>query len=107
MPRIVLLPCTELSHAYTTGYSTVALGRRYSCSPTTIAKRLRHCGITLRRARFVAIAIDAELLRQAYLAEHLPIAQIATRFGVSPSTIANKRRAYGIPIRPRRRACSF
>lgn len=102
MPRHISLPAQEICAAYLAGSSTVALARRYACSPTTIAKCLRCNGIALRRARFASIAIDAAELRRAYLDERLPIAQIAARFGVSPGTVSNKRRAFGIPLRPRR-----
>jgi transposase-like protein len=99
-----MLPCENLRAAYTAGQSTAALARRYACSPTTIAKHLRACGVPLRNARFAAIAIDAAALERKYLRERRPIAAIAAHFGVCSSTVGNKRRRYGIPIRPRRAA---
>ena len=48
MPRNILLPCDQLCSAYLAGQSTTMLAQRYSCSPTTIAKNLRRCGITPR-----------------------------------------------------------
>jgi len=104
MPRRIMLPCEDLRAAYTAGQSTAALARRYACSPTTVAKRLRACGVPLRSTRFVAIAIDPTALERMYLGERRPIAAIAAHLGVCPSTIGNKRRRYGIPIRPRRAA---
>ena len=101
MPQNVLLPCDELCSAYLAGQSTIALARRYGCSPTTIAKNLRMCGVTLRPSRFVPAQVDESILRQLYLDERWPIAAIAAHFGVSSSTIGNKRRRYGIPIRER------
>jgi hypothetical protein len=101
MPLRVLLPCDELCSTYLAGQSTTALARRYACSPTTIAKNLRECGIILRPSRFVPIHVDEAALRRAYLDERLPIAAIAAYFGVSASTIGNKRRRYGIPLRSR------
>ncbi len=101
MPRRIMLPCNELRAGYIAGQSTAALARRYACSPTTIAKYLRACGVPLRNSRFASIAIDAATLRRIYLDERRPIAAIAAFFGVSASTIGNKRRRYGIPIRPR------
>jgi transcriptional regulator of aromatic amino acid metabolism len=101
MPRNVLLPCDELCSAYLAGQSTTALARRYGCSPTTIAKNLRMCGITLRPSRFVPAQIEETALRRIYLDERWPITAIAAHFGVSASTIGNKRRRYGIPIRQR------
>jgi transposase-like protein len=106
MPRRRDLPCDELRASYLAGQSTSALARRYGCSPTTISKHLRDCGVALRPARFTPITFDADALRRAYLEERLPIAAIAARFGVSASTVGNKRRRLGIPPRPRRVAAS-
>jgi transposase-like protein len=103
MPRQLQIPHEIICAAYLAGSSTVALAQRFGCSPTTIAKCLRSSGVALRRARFAPIPIDAAELRRAYLDERLPIAQIAARFGISPGTVSNKRRAFGIPLRPRRR----
>jgi len=107
MPRRITLPCNELRAGYIAGQSTAALARRYACSPTTVAKYLRACGVPLRNSRFASIAIDAATLRRIYLDERRPIAAIAAYFGVSASTIGNKRRRYGIPIRPRRAAIAL
>jgi hypothetical protein len=96
------IPGDELVAAYLAGAGTPALARRYGCTPTTIAKRLRAAGITLRDARFPAIRVAEATLRRLYLDERLPIAALAAALGVSASTVGNKRRAYGIPIRPRR-----
>jgi transcriptional regulator of aromatic amino acid metabolism len=104
MPRCIDIPCDILAASYRAGQTTNTLARRHGCSPTTIAKRLRGCGVTLRDARFPAIGVAEAQLRQLYTEERLPLSAIAARLGVSISTIGNKRRAYGIPIRPRR-AC--
>src|SRR6187431_2765132 len=101
MPRNILLPNEQLRVAYLAGQSTTLLAHRYSCSPTTIAKHLRGCGITLRPARFAAAPIDEAALRRLYLEERWAIAAIAAYFGVCASTIGNQRRRYGIPMRPR------
>jgi transcriptional regulator of aromatic amino acid metabolism len=104
MSRCIDIPCDILAASYRAGQNTITLARRHSCSPTTIAKRLRGCGVALRDARFPAIGVAEALLRQLYIEERLPLSVIAARLGISVSTIGNKRRAYGIPIRPRR-AC--
>ena len=104
MPRRLSLPCADLAAAYLAGQSTIVLARRYACSPTTIAARLRAGGVCLRRSRFAAAAIDEAVLRRVYLEERRTIAAIAVYFGVSSSTIGNKRRQYGIPPRPRQHA---
>ena len=101
MPRNLLLPCDQLCSAYLAGQSTTMLAHRYSCSPTTIAKNLRICGITPRSSRFAPAQIEEAALRRLYLDERWPIAAIAAHFGVCASTIGNQRRRYGIPIRPR------
>jgi hypothetical protein len=101
MPRNILLPCDQLCSAYLAGQSTTILAHRYNCSPTTIAKKLRLCGITPRLSRFAPARIEEAALRRLYLGERWTIAAIAAHFGVSASTIGNQRRRYGIPIRPR------
>lgn len=101
MPRRISIPCDELCAGYSAGQSTGALARRYACSPTTVAKRLRACGVSPRSARFTPIPIDAAQLHRMYQVERRSIAAIAAFFGVSASTIGNKRRRYGIPVRPR------
>jgi hypothetical protein len=104
MPRTILLACDQLCSAYLAGQTTTTLAYRYSCSPTTIAKNLRRCGITLRLSRFAPVQIEEAALCRLYLGERWPIAAIAAHFGVSASTIGNQRRRYGIPIRPRHAA---
>ncbi len=100
--RQLNLPCEELRIRYEAGQSTTKLARRFGCSPTTITKYLRACGVTLRRSRFLPMPIDEATLRQLYLIERLPIKAIAAYFAVSVSTIGNKRRYYHIPARSRR-----
>jgi hypothetical protein len=106
MARPIDIASDELAAAYRAGWSTPALARRYGCSPATIAKRLRAAGVALRDARFRALPVAEGALRRLYLDERLPIAAIAAALGISASTVGNKRRAYGIPIRPRRGAAA-
>jgi hypothetical protein len=101
MRQRIDLPCDELGASYLAGATTPALALHYGCSPATIAKRLRGCGIALRDARFLPIGLPEAALRRLYVEERRPIAEIAAYFGVSASTVGNKRRLYGIPIRPR------
>ena len=82
--------------------SSTAIAQRYRCSPTTIIKYLRRCGIAIRPSRFLGTEIPEAALRRLYLEQRLPLVVIAAYFGVSVSTINNKRRRYNIPIRPRR-----
>jgi transcriptional regulator of aromatic amino acid metabolism len=104
MPRNILLPCEQLCYAYLAGQSTTMLAQRYNCSPTTIAKNLRLCGVTPRQSRFAPAQVEEAVLRRLYLDQRWPIAAIAAHFAVSASTIGNQRRRYGIPIRPRQEA---
>ncbi|MEO7913351.1 MAG: hypothetical protein ABIV47_27190 [Roseiflexaceae bacterium] len=101
MPRNILLSCDQLCSAYLAGQSTTMLAQRYSCSPTTIAKNLRLCGITPRPSRYTPAQVEEATLQRLYSVEHWPIAEIAAYFGVSASTIGNQRRRYGIQIRAR------
>lgn len=103
MPPRIELPCDELQRLYGAGQSTSVLARRFHCSPTIVARELRRCAIGVRRARFQAVPIPEALLRMLYTDQHLPISEIGRMLGISPSTITNRRRAYGIPARPRRR----
>lgn len=103
MSQRLNLPCADLLARYQAGQTTTALAQHYRCSPTTIANQLRRCGATLRSSRFVPVAVSPELLRRLYEAEHLPLREIAARLGLSVSSVNNKRRLYGIPLRPRRR----
>ena len=106
MPRNLMLPCDQLCSAYLAGQSTTILAQRYSCSPTTIAKNLRLCGVTPRPSRYAPAQVEEAALRQLYFEQRWPIAAIAAHFGVSTSTIGNQRRRYGIPIRPRQKVVS-
>lgn len=101
MPNRIAIPCDELRTYYQAGQSTPLLARRYGCSPTTIANRLRQCGVAIRSARFRPVEIPEAVLRRLYSDERRPIAAIADYFRVTPSTIGNKRRSYNIPPRPR------
>jgi len=101
MPRNIVLPCDQLCSAYLAGQSTTMLAQRYNCSPTTIAKNLRLCGVIPRPSRYTPAQIDEVTLHRLYSIEHWPITEIAAHFGVSASTIGNQRRRYGIPIRAR------
>ena len=89
MPRRITLPCAELRSRYTAGQSTTELARHYHCSPTTIAKQLRICGVEVRRSRYVPIHVDEALLRRLYLDERRPIKEIRARLDVS-ATISNR-----------------
>lgn len=102
MSRRISIPCGELQRLYEVEHlGTVALARRYGCSPTTVSKCLRNCGIAVRASRFQARHVPADELRRLYMIERLPVRAIAQHFGVSQSTIGNRRRAFGIPVRPR------
>lgn len=101
MPQRVTIPCADLARRYNAGESTTQLAREYHCSPTTVAKLLRVCGIEVRDARFQPVALDEQVLRKMYIEQRLPIAMIAERLKVSVTTVGNKRRQYGIPPRSR------
>ncbi len=102
MPRRTDIPCVDLAQRYQQGQSTVVLARAYACSPTTVAKRLRACGVQVRRSRFEPLPVPEDELRRLYLEERWTIVALASHFGTSVSTIGNKRHWYGIPTRSRR-----
>jgi AraC-like DNA-binding protein len=102
MARRIDIFCAELRHLYEDErLGIVAIAARYGCSSTTISLRLRDCGVPTRETRFQSRDIPADELRQLYEVERWPIAAIARHFGVSISTVGNRRRMLGIPIRPR------
>ncbi len=102
MSRRIIIDCTELRWLYEEQrLGTVAIARRYGCSPTTISNRLRNCGVPVRPSRFQPCPISPDELYRLYVVERLPIKEIAQRLGVSLGTVGNRRRALGIPRRPR------
>ncbi|MCG8348292.1 MAG: hypothetical protein MI924_11000 [Chloroflexales bacterium] len=102
MPRRIEISCAELRQLYEgERLGVVAIAARYSCSSTTISLRLRDCGVPTRETRFQPRKIPHNELRQLYEVEHWSIKAIARHFGVSISTIGNRRRMFGIPVRPR------
>lgn len=102
MHNQIVIACDELQRLYESeGMTTTLLGARYGYSATTIAKRLRGCGVTLRSGRYAPRAIPADELRQLYIHEQRTVAAVAQHFGVCASTIYNRCRAYGLPLRKR------
>jgi DNA-binding Lrp family transcriptional regulator len=83
------------------GQTLVAIAAQLGCSAATVSNMLRRDGIPRRRGYFPLRDIPREILVQLYSIERLPIKQIIIRLGVSAGTISNRRKAYGIPARPR------
>ncbi|MEM8534221.1 MAG: hypothetical protein AAGF95_25465 [Chloroflexota bacterium] len=102
MSRRLNLPCDALRTAYESGQTTTEIAQTYECCPTTIANHLRRCGVILRTTRFRSIVLPKTTLQRLYQRKQLPLKDIADYFGVSISTVGNKRRLYGIPSRTRR-----
>lgn len=103
MARRVEVNCDEVRQLYEDqNVGIVPLAQRYGCSPTTIAKRLHKCGVKMRNSRFQLRPVSPDELRLFYEVERLPIKEIAERLGVSVSTIGNRRRELGIPVRRRK-----
>jgi hypothetical protein len=98
----IQLTCEELRRLYLDERMGVArIGAVAGCSASTISIRLRRCGIPTRSGRFRRAEVPKEQLEQLYLAEALPLREIAARLGVSVGTVSNRLRAYGIPRRGR------
>lgn len=105
MRRTIDIPCDELRQLYEDEQmGIVLLGQRYGCSPTTISKRLHACGIATRPSRFQPSTISEDEFRRLYEVEQWSIHAMARHFGVSVSTIGNRRRAWGIAVRPKKKA---
>lgn len=102
MSQHTIISAAELRRRYTDEGQTLAgIAGQLGCSAATVSNMLRRHGIAARDARFRPIEVPRELLVQLYSVEHLPIKAIVARLGVSAGTIANRRRAYGIPRRLR------
>jgi DNA-binding Lrp family transcriptional regulator len=92
----------ELQRRYVDdGQTLVVIAKQIGCSAATVSNILRRYGIPARDGRFQRRDIPQDLLVQLYSVERLPIKVIVARLGVSAGTISNRRRAYGIPQRPR------
>lgn len=103
MLKQIDIACEDLHRQYVEEHQgVVALAKHYKCSATTISKRLHACGIPVRDSRFQPRNIPDEELRYLYEDKQLSVRDIARHFGVSTSTIGNRRRALGIAKRPRK-----
>ena len=100
MAKSITIPCDDLRRLYEeVPMTSIQLGTYYACSVTTIIKVLRRCGVVMRHTRFQERSIPEDELQRMYVVEGLPVAAIARHFGVAVSTIYNRRRAYGLPLR--------
>jgi uncharacterized protein YjcR len=98
----VYLTCEELRRLYLDeGLGVARIGAAVGYSASTISSWLRRCGIPTRSGRFRPAEVPRELLERLYLAESLPLREIAALLGVSVGTISNRLRAYGVPRRGR------
>jgi DNA-binding Lrp family transcriptional regulator len=102
MSQRIVLSGVELRRRYVDeGQTLAAIAAQLGCSAATVSTMLRRHGIPARNTRFPAIDVPRDLLVELYQIERLPIAVVAARLGISAGTISNRRRAYGIPTRPR------
>jgi hypothetical protein len=98
----IILTCAELRRLYLDeGLGVAGIGAAVWRSASTISGWLRRCGIVTRSGRFRRAEVPRELLEQLYLADALPLREIAARLGVSVGTVSNRLRAYEIPRRRR------
>jgi transposase len=100
MSKKAWIACEELRRLYEDEQmTTVTISRHYGRSITTVANRLRRCGIALRVGRYQTKAVSPQELQQLYVEERLPVTVIADHFGVCLSTIYNRLQVYGLPLR--------
>jgi hypothetical protein len=100
MARQIDVPCEELRRLYLEeGLGVARIGAALGRSASTISLWLRRCGIATRSGRFRRADVPRGLLERLYLAEALPLREVAARLGVSVGTVSNRLRAYGIPRR--------
>jgi hypothetical protein len=104
MSQHTFITAEELRRRYIDeGQTLEAIAAQIGYSAATVSAMLRRYGIPARDTRYRRVEISRELLVQLYSDEHLPIREIIIRLGASAGTIGNRRRAYGIPRRPRSR----
>ena len=100
MCKALPLPCDELCRLYEEEQqTTITLSHRYGCSITTVANRLRRCGVTLRDGRFKTKVVPRDELLRLYVIEQWPINRIARHFGISVGTLYNRLDAADVPRR--------
>lgn len=105
MSTRVVLSCADLGRLYLDEELSVArIAAILGCSAATVSNRMRACGIPARTGRFQALEVSRALLEQLYTDEALTIPAVAARLGISVGTLHNRRRAYGIPARSRRKS---
>ncbi|MBL7206783.1 MAG: LAGLIDADG family homing endonuclease [Candidatus Aenigmarchaeota archaeon] len=72
------------------------IAKIYNCSPYTIGKRMKECGINVRDRRII---ISRNILRKLYVDKKLTGEKIARMYNCSVPTIIKLLRKYGIEIR--------
>ena len=91
----------ELVAAYQTGDSVEELAEHFGVHRTTVIAHLGRRQVQLR-STFTTWDHDALTAAVAYYASGASLATVAARFGVDPSTVANRFRRAGVVVRPRR-----
>jgi AraC-like DNA-binding protein len=99
--RLRSVEVDALVDLYQAGATITQLVERFRISRTTVMAQLDRRGV---QRRAVAKQWDHKQLASAArsYADGSSLATIAAQFGLDPSTVANRFRQAGIPIRPRR-----
>lgn len=79
-------------------WSKARMADLLGCSPSTIHRRLKECGITRPWK-------DEEKLRKLYLDEQRSTVEIADRWDCAPNTVRSWLQNHNIPMRTRSEAC--
>lgn len=93
-----------LKHLYYSDEKSAAeIANQFGCSESTVLDRMERCGVE-RRSQSEAQpnqypGLDGSTLDELYREDHLSMADIADRFGCSPSTVFERCKEYGIEIR--------
>jgi len=96
-PRI--LPIDEVVAEYNAGATAAELGLKYDVAPSTITRRLKDAGLTIRpQRRAVATPPIEEIIARHNAGQSQT--QIAAWAGVSKQTISDRLRDAGIGRRP-------
>lgn len=102
--RILTIKKSVLQRLYVNeSKSTITIAKMFGCSQTTIRKRCRKYGISLRASTRVKEikGLNKKTLAKLYIKEQKSTTQIAKMFGCTHRTIQIRCRKYGIKLRPK------
>ncbi len=92
----IKIPKKSLIKLYKEGVALEKIAKIYGCSMTTVMRRLRRYGFSLKRSKGQKVFIKKRELEDLYLKQKLSTYEIAEKFGCCQATIWKKLREFGI-----------